>query len=112
MGLPNVILSKHTYSSFPLQGGLARKPLDRNELRSCPSTLLTSRGGEGAAPSLSHFCTCFMFDHVKSTNSFIFDFPPRCLPTTSSRHGLGDVQPGPQTALQPGLRYGRKAVLA
>lgn len=103
-GLSNIILSAHTYSS-----SAARRPRVQTSRRGTNSGITQHvadvSGWEGAALSLCHFCICFTFGHVKSTNSFILDFSPRCLPATSSHHSIRDVQLGPQTALQPGLWY-------
>ena len=87
-GLPNVILSAHTYSSFLLQRGLACKPPGEERAQELAQHVADISGQEDAALSLCRLCICFTFGHVKSTNSFIFDFRPRCLPTTSSRHSV------------------------
>lgn len=73
-GLPDVIL----YSSFQLLFS------HMQSFGRGMSSGITPVFWEGAALSLCHLCACFTSGYVKGTNTFIFDFPPQCLPSTSS----------------------------
>lgn len=75
--LPKLTLPAHTCSSLLLPGGLISRTGANSGLTQHAAG---TSGWEGVPLSLCHFCACSTFGHIQSTSTFIFDFPPGCLP--------------------------------